>query len=225
MRYATVALRWEDADRPIGAVLAHDDAVRVEAVRDISPGPDDTFVQLLELSGDAERARDLLADAPDVLEYDVTGAHNGGLAYLHCRAAGLIADLLRALHDHGIVVDWPMYPLDENGADGADPVAGLEVRVLGSDRTIQTAASALPAAVELTLERTGEYGGPGRLAGALTERQRELFERAVREGYYEVPRRTTHRELAEKLGVSTATVSEHLQRVESKLVDEYVESG
>jgi len=223
MRYATVALRWEDADRPIGAVLAHDDTVRVEAVRDVSPGPDDTFVQLLELSGDAERARDLLADAPDVLEYDVTGAHNGGLAYLHCRAAGLIADLLGALHDHGIVVDWPMYPL-ENEADEGDPVAGLEVRVLGTDRTIQTASAALPAAVELTLERTGEYGGNGLLAGAFTERQRELFELAVREGYYEVPRGTTHRELAEKLGVSTATVSEHLQRVESKLVAEYIES-
>ena len=82
-----------------------------------------------------------------------------------------------------------------------------------------TAAGDLPSEVELNLERTGEYEpDTGRLSQMLTERQLELFELAVREGYYEVPRETTQRNLAESLDLATATVSEHLQRIESKLV-------
>ena len=57
----------------------------------------------------------------------------------------------------------------------------------------------------------------------LTDRQLEVFELAVAEGYYEVPSETTHRELAAQLDRSPGTVSEHLQRVESKLVSMYVE--
>ena len=52
----------------------------------------------------------------------------------------------------------------------------------------------------------------------LTDRQRELLEIAVREGYFEVPRESTLEELANTVGVDKATASTVLRRGESKLV-------
>lgn len=128
-------------------------------------------------------------------------------------------DLLAALYDHGIALDWPIYPL-------VDGERGLELTVFGTSRAIQRAAAALSGGVRLDLERIGEYEPEtGPLSGTLTGRQRELLDLAVREGYYEVPRRTTHREIAATLDLSTGTVSERLQRIESTLVTAYVDAA
>ncbi len=220
MRYATVTLTWDDGRvHPVDDLLAREDDVRVTAVRYVSPGPEGRYVELLELEGDLSLARRLLADSPDVIEFDVTGAAGRGVAYVQCRTAGLVDDLLAALHGHQIVVDWPMEYL-------RDGTRGLRVTAVGTSRAIQRAAADLPAGVDLVLERTGEYDpDAGRPGGPLTERQRELLELAAAEGYYEVPRRTTHRELAAKLGVSAGTVSERLQRVEARLVDAFLDSA
>lgn len=222
MRYATVTLGWEDGQvHPIDDIFAQADDVSVEAIRYVSPGPEGRYVELLELSGNLDRARTLLADSPDALEYDVTGTGSHGVAYVQCRTAGLVDELLAALHDHEIVVDWPMYYRSGEGGDGP---RGLTVTAVGTNRAIQRAAAALPSGIRLSLERTGEYEpDTGRLSELLTERQLEVFDLAVREGYYEVPRRTTHRELADTLGLAAGTVSDHLQRIEAKLVAAYVD--
>lgn len=52
----------------------------------------------------------------------------------------------------------------------------------------------------------------------LSERQREVFELARDQGYYNWPREVTATELASGLGVSKATLLEHLRKAESKLV-------
>ena len=52
----------------------------------------------------------------------------------------------------------------------------------------------------------------------LSERQREVYELARREGYYTWPRETSAGELAERLDVSKATLLEHLRKAESKLL-------
>jgi len=213
MRYATVTLTWTgERVHPVGEIFAHEESVSVEAIRYVSPVGESEYVELLELGGDVDRARTLLAESAAALEHDVTGDGTSGVAYVQCRTAGLVEDLLAVLHEHEIVLDWPMRFY-------GDDARGLRVTVIGTNRAIQHAAGDLPSEVELNLERTGEYEpDTGRLSQMLTERQLELFELAVREGYYEVPRETTQRNLAESLDLATATVSEHLQRIESKLV-------
>lgn len=52
----------------------------------------------------------------------------------------------------------------------------------------------------------------------LTDRQRELLEAAVREGYFEVPRECTLADLAETLEIDKATASTILRRGEAALV-------
>lgn len=176
----------------------------------MNPGPEGEYVELLELRGDLERASAVLASSPDALEYDVTGSDGHGVAYVQCRTSTLVGDLLAVLHNNEIVVDWPMHLTDEGGR-------GLEVTVLGTNRAIQRAVADLPAGIDFTLERLGEYDAGG-LEDVLTDRQSEVLELAVAEGYYDVPRRTTHRDLAEMLDVAAGTVSEHLQRIESKII-------
>ena len=62
-------------------------------------------------------------------------------------------------------------------------------------------------------EKFRASGGP-----PLTDRQREVVLTALGEGYYEWPRRVTNEELAEKLGISRATLHEHLRKAERKLL-------
>ncbi len=56
----------------------------------------------------------------------------------------------------------------------------------------------------------------------LTARQKEIFERAMALGYFEVPRGVSLTELAERLGISKSTLSEALAIIERKMLSERV---
>lgn len=57
-------------------------------------------------------------------------------------------------------------------------------------------------------------------ANAITEKQREAVEMAIREGYYDTPRRADLDDLAAKLGISRSAVSQRLNAAEAILVRE-----
>lgn len=52
----------------------------------------------------------------------------------------------------------------------------------------------------------------------LTDRQREVLQVAYESGYYDWPRKCTGEEVAEELGISSATFSEHVHAAERKLL-------
>ncbi|MFD1515344.1 helix-turn-helix domain-containing protein [Halomarina rubra] len=54
----------------------------------------------------------------------------------------------------------------------------------------------------------------------LSERQREVFELARQRGYYTWPRDVSAADLADELGLSKATLLEHLRKAEAKLLGE-----
>ena len=58
----------------------------------------------------------------------------------------------------------------------------------------------------------------------LTVRQREVFDLAVSEGYYDNPRRITLTALAEMAGVSKSTLCEMIHLIEKNIIDEFAES-
>lgn len=65
---------------------------------------------------------------------------------------------------------------------------------------------------------------------ALTERQREVVTEALTRGYYDWPRKITNEELATELGISRATLHEHLRKAEhtllsSALADSHKQTG
>lgn len=60
--------------------------------------------------------------------------------------------------------------------------------------------------------------------GLLTERQEQVVETALREGYFEIPRESTLAEVAEKLGVDKSSASEVLRRAEANILKWYLTS-
>jgi len=68
------------------------------------------------------------------------------------------------------------------------------------------------------LRSLGEYDGDEDALASLTQRQRETVETAYEMGFYDVPREASTDEVAERLGLDSSTVSEHLQRAEKNLL-------
>ena len=52
----------------------------------------------------------------------------------------------------------------------------------------------------------------------LTALQKLALELAIKEGYYEAPKKTSLRTLAKLMGISLATYQKHLQKAESKVI-------
>ena len=56
----------------------------------------------------------------------------------------------------------------------------------------------------------------------LTERQREVLEAAMREGYFEVPRESSLEEVADELGIDKSTASGVLRRGEARVLKKFL---
>ena len=57
-----------------------------------------------------------------------------------------------------------------------------------------------------------------KLMPKLTDLQKKALELAIKEGYYEAPKRTSLRKLAVLMKISLATFQKHLQKAESKVI-------
>lgn len=53
----------------------------------------------------------------------------------------------------------------------------------------------------------------------LSARQREALLLATEEGYYEIPRKVTTKDLAEELAINRRTFEDHLRRAENKIIE------
>ncbi len=213
MRYITFIIPQIDDGRCSNGECATDQAVNGEAIHYINLLDDGTGVGLYQLRGDFEQGTEVLEADPDVLACEKSEASEG-LVYLHFRANALMTDLLSIFRRYEIVVDWPMEYTDEGG---------LRVTMLGEDKKIREAIAEIPDGIQITLEGIGEYHPDmHQLASLLTDRQQELLELAVDEGYYEMPRRATLRDLADQVNISAGTVGEHLRKIETKVIMELV---
>lgn len=69
-----------------------------------------------------------------------------------------------------------------------------------------------------------QISGIDRVGDALTARQQEVVELAVKHGYYESPRQCTLSDLADRLNVNKSVVSRILQRAEGHIITAYCSS-
>lgn len=213
MRYITFVIPQIDDERCSNSECATDPAVEGEAIQYINLLDDGTSVGLYQLRGDLEQGTEVLEANSDVLACEESEASEG-LVYVHFRANSLMTDLLGILRQYEIVVDWPMEYTDQGG---------LRITMLGEDEKIREALTGIPDEIQITLEGIGDYHPDMRqLASLLTDRQQELLELAIDEGYYEMPRRATLSDLADRANISAGTVGEHLRKIETKAIMELV---
>ncbi|PSP98082.1 hypothetical protein BRC89_08970 [Halobacteriales archaeon QS_4_70_19] len=214
MRYATVVITpQDDGLNPADAVLVASSAVERDVVHQVNLLNDGTIVMLYALRGDIEQAVEALRNCESVITVDGSG-DGEGLIYLHIEPDEISMQLMQIIQDNEVVLQTPM----ECTRDG-----GLRVTIVGDDATIQRAVNDVPEGVSVSLEGIGDYHPEAdKLYGTLTDRQREVLETAVEEGYYEVPRRATHEDIAEEVGLSAGTVGEHLRKVEGRVLSSLV---
>ncbi|WP_231753960.1 helix-turn-helix domain-containing protein [Natronomonas sp. CBA1123] len=91
--------------------------------------------------------------------------------------------------------------------------------VIGAHDMVKGAIEELPEDISVNIEQVGSYT-PDRqdTLSELTERQLEVFRKAVELGYYEIPRKATHEDIAERLECAPSTVDEHLRKAESRVL-------
>lgn len=212
MRYITGVLRPVEEMHPVERALAEEPAVDPVAVHQLKLLDDGTCIVLLQVRDEQGRLRDVLSGLPAVREYAVAGERDR-YVYLESDAHELSTALLNLRADADLVVRMPM----RHTGDG-----GLRGTVVGDDAAFQRAVDALPEEIDLEVEAIGDYRPDAHhWFDTLTGRQQEILRTAVREGYYEDPRRATQRDVAEALGIGPGTVSEHLRRIEAKVFSEF----
>lgn len=108
------------------------------------------------------------------------------------------------------------YPLTEHIDVNGE---GFTLTLTGSQERLSNEVAALEAeGADVTLKQLREYRSEETVLDSLTNRQQELLELAVDRGYYDVPRATTTKDLADEVGLDDSTVSEHLRRAERNLI-------
>ena len=163
-----------------------------------------------EASGDADRLREILAASDHVRDFTVTGDEEGRIySYSHYEPNDAIRELMQGRRERELVIRMPVEYTDDGG---------MRATYVGRDEAFRDAMGDHPESVTVEIESTGEYRPKAEdLFAQLTSRQREILRSAVREGYYENPREATHRDLAEAVDLSPATVGEHLRKIESRV--------
>jgi hypothetical protein len=212
MRALTLTLGRPDGRHVAYRMFGPDTEFERERIYHLNVLADETVVLLGRRRGDVDEARRLLRDDPDMLGYSVSSEEAGrGLVYIHARPTPEMKRFLELPRTHEVFFDFPI----GSTADGR-----LRVVMIGeTSEVLRTALADLPPALDVTVERIGPYPDGGELVSLLTDRQREVLDVALDLGYYDVPRGATHRDVAERLGLSVGTVSEHLQKIESRVFE------
>lgn len=153
-------------------------------------------------------------DSPHVADADsvVPGSANRGIVVKY----DLKNSINEALVSRGFIPDEPvrMYGGREYWTVIVDEDRETAFERLGEIR------EEMDAKIEVDL-LTAPGGGSGMFNDDdLSTRQREVFELARQQGYYTWPREVSAADLADEVGVSKATLLEHLRKAEVKLLGE-----
>lgn len=210
MRAVTVLVS-PPTNHPVDHLFTSESRVQRERIFNLTLLEDGTFVLLGRIRGNLTHAREILSAEQDVLGFSISEQDaNVGLAFVHARPPPSIRRILELRREHGVFFDFPIEATEEGQ---------LKLTIVGeTNGEITGVLDEIPAEIEISVERIGPYiEDPKSMTDLLTDRQREILEVALASGYYDVPRRATHRDVAEQLELAVPTVSEHLQKIEARI--------
>jgi len=193
-------------------LLANNPAVEEARVLEINTTLSGTETFLFAIDGDASTFAESAADTPGVRSVEVTEVADGQ-AYALLVMEPLETPLFEAIHRAGpltgMVLRTPMIYRDGT----------MYGEAVGDPEALQRGLDDAPEAIDVRIETISEFrGGLDDPKTSLSKRQREAVDTALSMGYYDQPRGATHEEIAAELDCAPATVSDHLQKAEAKLV-------
>ncbi|WP_135822082.1 helix-turn-helix domain-containing protein [Halostella litorea] len=212
MRYLTALVKPNDggAFHPLGGKLAEAASIERRAIHRIELLGDDTVLLFAEASGSQERYRQIMDDSPYVIEY-LTAGEDRWMAVSQFEPTEPVRRALRLQRESLLVLDTPFHFTSENH---------LEVTYLGTEDAFRDLFEYAEGTESIGFEvlETGEYEADGSsLRGTITSRQEEVLEAAVDLGYYREPRQASLADVGDAVGISPATVGEHLRKVEERV--------
>jgi len=205
-------LRCADADDPL-VTASGGESCRLD-VSGVVPGRDGDLVAYVQVDGaDPASVRDRMDGATEGTVRSVREDEARGL--LEWQVGG--DDLLRVLDDHGAHVQRIQ-------ADDGVVRYHLEIASEADVRSLADHVEGTFADTRIVSkrERTDPVDPPDALPADdlddLTDRQQEALEAAYRAGYFNWPRDSTAEEVAETLGITSATLHSHLRKAQSSLL-------
>lgn len=212
MKQLTVIL--DPGDRRLISVFDQLDSEKVkrEYLHHYNLLSDGTVVLLYQLRGELEYARNVFEESADVIHYDIP-EQSDGLVYLHCEITTSLEALLTAVQESEVIMAMPVEFLRDDR---------LRLTFIGEHDSLHRILALTAERIDVEIERLTEYGSEDQFSSLLTDRQREILTIAVEQGYYEVPRQATIRTIADEIELSQATVGEHLQKIEARVLSDMV---
>ncbi|WP_276260828.1 helix-turn-helix domain-containing protein [Haloglomus litoreum] len=216
MRYFDFTLTPEDGTiHPVDALIAETPGVKREALMHVNALGDGTGVMLYRLRGEPDDLAAVLEESEEVLAYDMMNVRGERFhCYVHVPPGEPAGSLMTLAQRYALMIDTPLEFTDRGG---------LRTTLVGTHEMLRQALDQIPDDVQVTVEQVGQYTPErGDMLSMLTDRQLEVFRTAVDLGYYEIPRRATHEDIAENLGCAPSTVDEHLRKAESRVLSTLV---
>lgn len=213
MKYLRLTLAPIDrVIHPVDRFLDDLDGVEREHIRHVDSRPGEVMV-LYDVSGDRELIHTALDDHHLVNQVELveSGDHLSLFVRLTTDEEG--GFLVSAAHQHALIIETPIEVTPQ----------GVDVTLVGTHDDLRKALEEFSETIDVTVLEAGSYAPSEQgLLEPLTDRQLEVFQMAVDRGYYELPRRTTHKDLAGELDCAPSTVDEHLRKAEARVVSRLV---
>ena len=216
MRYFDLTLTPEDgAIHPVDRAIAANAAVTRQAIMHFDALGDGSAILLYRLEGAPDPLVDALAGHPDLLAHDLMDLEDDEFhLYLHVSPEGSARALMDLAERYALIIETPIEFIYSNS---------VQMTVIGDHEMLRAAIDELPESLTVSVDQVGTYTPDRRdTLSALTDRQLEVFRTAVESGYYEIPRRATHEEIADSLECAPSTVDEHLRKAESRVLQSLV---
>jgi DNA-binding CsgD family transcriptional regulator len=216
MRYFDLTLTPEDgAIHPVDRAIAANAAVDREAIMHFDGLGDGSAILLYRLVGDSDRLLDALSDHPDLYAHDLMDLDEEAFhLYVHVTPGDPARKLMDLAEKYALIIETPIEFIHSNS---------VRMTVIGDHEMLRGAIDEMPDSLTLSVDQVGTYAPDRRdMLSSLTDRQLEVFRAAVDLGYYEIPRRATHEEIADHLECAPSTVDEHLRKAESRVLQSLV---
>jgi predicted DNA binding protein len=218
MRYLTVLVEPEggSAFHPLGEELTAEPSIERRAIHRVELLADDTVLLFAEASGSKERYERIMDDSPHVVDYLVAG-ENRWMAVSQFEPTEAVRRALELQRKTLLVIETPIrFTSDDN----------LRLTYVGTDETFRKLSEYVDGMDSITFDilDMGDYDADrSSFRRLITARQEEVLEAAVELGSYREPRQASLEDISGVVGISPATVGEHLRKVEQRVFSEIVQ--